>query len=386
MFVETTIARNPALIEWAFHAHKSRLIPPNTYIVDLDAVRQNATAINQAARSANMTVYMMTKQFGRNPVLCRTLSEDAGINKAVAVSMEEALILHAHGVRIGHLGHLVQIPYYYADKALSLEPDVITVFDLENAKKISNAALRIGVRQDILIRVTDVGDFIHHQQEGGVPIGQLPDTIESIKTLSGVKISGFVTFPSVVADTNKAVMIPTHNLKTLQKAIAIGRDLGIDIRQVNAAGGNSTDTLGLLSPYGVTHIEPGHAFTGTTYQASFDAQCKEKPALVYLTEVSHNLEGSSYVFGGGFYGRSQVKHAIVSAQGGLRTVNAYGSQPGSIDYYARMSARLAVGTGVVYAFRAQLFILNSLLAVVDGLSNGCPELLGVYNREGISIN
>lgn len=51
----------------------------------------------------------MTKQFGRNPLIAQAIVE-SGIEKAVAVDPWEALSLSKNGIKIGHVGHLVQIP------------------------------------------------------------------------------------------------------------------------------------------------------------------------------------------------------------------------------------------------------------------------------------
>ena len=38
---------------------------------------------------------------------------------------------------------------------------------------------------------------------------------------------------------------------------------------------------------------------------------EEIPAVVYVSEVSHNFMGNAYCFGGGHYRRSHVKHVLV---------------------------------------------------------------------------
>ncbi|HUW10604.1 MAG TPA: hypothetical protein VM537_12805, partial [Anaerolineae bacterium] len=46
-------------------------VPPNSYLLDLDAIQENARLIKQAADRAGLSVYPMTKQVGRNPEFAR---------------------------------------------------------------------------------------------------------------------------------------------------------------------------------------------------------------------------------------------------------------------------------------------------------------------------
>src|SRR5438094_10166394 len=109
MFLATTLLRNPALIRAAVALHQGRHVPPNTFLVDLEALRDNAHLLADAARRHGLRLYGMTKQFGRNPLLARAMLA-GGIPSAVAVDWDEAHTLTRFGVPIGHLGHLVQVP------------------------------------------------------------------------------------------------------------------------------------------------------------------------------------------------------------------------------------------------------------------------------------
>ena len=51
-----------------------------------------------------------------------------------------------------------------------------------------------------------------------------------------------------------------------------------------------------------THGEPGHALTGTT-PFHVNRRAVEKPAYVYVSEISHNFRGKSYFYAGGYYSR-----------------------------------------------------------------------------------
>ena len=109
MFLDVTLERNQDLLEIALYYHQKGIVPPNTYVIDSDAVRENAAILAKEAERQNIQLFFMTKQIGRNPLLARVIAE-AGIPKAVAVDPWEAYKLAESGVQIGHIGHLVQIP------------------------------------------------------------------------------------------------------------------------------------------------------------------------------------------------------------------------------------------------------------------------------------
>ena len=108
MFLNTLKKRNPELIEIAVDFHQNRILPPNTWIIDLDTIASNAQILAEKAREYHLTTYVMSKQFCRNP-LVNLVAIKNGLYKVVAVDIQGAKILHRYGVPIGH-GHLNQIP------------------------------------------------------------------------------------------------------------------------------------------------------------------------------------------------------------------------------------------------------------------------------------
>src|SRR5439155_25095948 len=125
MFLATTLHRNSALIRAAVALHQRRQVPPNTFLVDLEALRHNAGLLAEAAERHGLRLYGMTKQFGRNPLLAHAMLA-GGIGSVVAVDWDEAHTLARFGVPSGHIGHLVQIPDAAIPLALSIRPQVIT--------------------------------------------------------------------------------------------------------------------------------------------------------------------------------------------------------------------------------------------------------------------
>ena len=108
MFLSTTLSQNPRLAEYAVDLHQKGIIRPNTYVLDLDTISENAAKLAETARNHGIKLYMMTKQVGRNPKVAQAVADS--IPSAVAVDPWEALHLARAGIPLGHVGHLVQIP------------------------------------------------------------------------------------------------------------------------------------------------------------------------------------------------------------------------------------------------------------------------------------
>jgi len=315
MFLNTLKKRNPELIEIAVDFHQNRILPPNTWIIDLDTIASNAQILAEKAREYHLTTYVMSKQFCRNP-LVNLVAIKNGLYKVVAVDIQGAKILHRYGVPIGHIGHLNQIPRCDLEFALNLNPDVITVFSLEFAEEISQIAQKMGRIQSLLLRVVGPRDQFFIGQEGGIPEEQLENTVKKINALPNVKISGVTSFPCIRYNPTSQIPVEiTENFRTIIKAADKLRKMGIDITQVNAPGNTSSETFPLLSSFGATHVEPGHGLLGTTPNHAFKDGLPEKPSYLYLTEVSHFVGHNAYVFGGGFWSDikndNQMSHALI---------------------------------------------------------------------------
>jgi len=381
MFLEKTIERNPALVEAAIALHKSGVITPDTYVMDVDQIEENARLLAEEAKKQGVSLYMMTKQIGRNPELAKRIAA-AGIEKAVAVDPWEALVLAEAGIALGHVGHLVQVPNGMLKDILAYQPEVMTVFSLEKAEAVSKEALRQGIVQKLMMRVVGQNDRAYAGQEGGFLEANWLDAAKAIQALPGVQLAGVTAFPCFLYEEGQ--VRPTENAKTVGRAAkAIQEGLGIELEQVNIPSANSVETLKLVAQLGGTHGEPGHALTGSTPLHAV-RDLPEKPAMVYVSEVSHFVNDEAYVYGGGFYRRSCVEKAMVDGKN--RTiVEAYEPSADMIDYCATIDAAnqsFEIGDTVIYAFRTQIFMTRSSVALVTGISEGNPKVIGIYDGLG----
>ncbi|WP_413990517.1 alanine racemase [Labrys okinawensis] len=390
MFLDLIRRRNPALIEQSIALHQAGKLPANTYVIDLDAVEANARHIAGVADKHGLKAYAMTKQMGRNGSFCRAIVK-GGIAKSVAVDMECARATHKAGMGLGHLGHLVQVPRAEVDAAASLAPDNWTVLSLEQAEMAGAAARKFGRTQNILVRLVADGDKFYRCQEGGLPAANAVRIADEIDALPGAQFAGITTFPSQLFDHATGTVKPTPNLATLERAAEALAKAGRNSIEINTPGTTSSEILPLLAAAGATQVEPGHGLTGTTPLHAV-RDLPERPAVVYLSEVSHHIGSESFCFGGGLYidpvfPDYPVK-AIVSSEPTAAEKDLLGVEipvPASIDYYGMIDARVrrpAIGDSVVFGFRPQAFVTRAYTAGVSGLSKGNPHVETIYDAFG----
>lgn len=69
MFLNSLLEENAALADVALHLIGDGAILPDTYVLDLDMIRENASKIAAEANTYGLKSYFMLKQLGRNPLL-----------------------------------------------------------------------------------------------------------------------------------------------------------------------------------------------------------------------------------------------------------------------------------------------------------------------------
>lgn len=380
MFLQKTLDVNRPLVDFAFSTHRRGELLPNTYLLDLDALTGNAAAMLAVAKAQGVSLYFMLKQLGCNLDVARRLT-DLGFSGAVAVDHREALLYARNGIPLGHVGHLVQIPDGALGEVLDAKPEILTLYSVEKAKTVSALALERGMVQDVMLRVVGPADMLYSGQLGGFPLSELPRTAQALKELPGIRVAGVCAFPCFLYDGAADDIHPTSNAETVRSAAGLLRDLGFPIRQLNMPSASCAHSIPLIAAAGGTHAEPGHGLTGTIpWNLSHDG---EIPALVYLSEVSHNYGGKGYCYGGGHYRRGHMASALVGDDlAGAQLLGVEAPDLDSIDYHFTLERPCPVGAGVVMAFRTQIFVTRSDLALVEGLSTGAPRVTALYDALG----
>jgi predicted amino acid racemase len=356
-------------------------------VLDLDAIGANTRLIAEEAARLGLQAYAMTKQLGRSPSAIETIRSN-GIAAGVAVDMACARAFAKAGLKLGHVGHLVQVSRHDAAEAASMLPENWTVFSHDKAEEAARAAHQLGRRQSLLARVHDAADRFYPGHEGGFDSGDLLRVADALDTLPGGRFAGVTTFPALLFDFDAAEVRATPNLTTVARAAEKLHAAGRTDVVVNAPGTTSTRVLSLLADAGATQVEPGHALTGTTpWHALKDLP--EKPAIVYLSEVSHQYADRSYCFGGGLYVDPvfppyQVR-ALVGADAEevlASSVDAFLPPADAIDYYGQLDVFARTGDTVLFGFRPQAFVTRAVIAAVGGVANGAPRLEGLATAEG----
>lgn len=384
MFLEKVMQTNKSLVDAALTLHQRGVIAPDAYVVDVDQFLMNAENILAAATAENIRLFFMLKQVGRNPYLAKELIK-LGYAGAVTVDFKEAQVMMKHGIPLGNVGHLVQIPEAEIDGIVGYGAEVITVYSLEKIKSIDRAAKKYGKKQGVLLRVFEEGDVIYSGQEAGFSLAELPGLIAAVGCLENVQIAGVTSFPCYLYNSADKRFEATHNLATVKKAVRILEQHRIKATIVNTPSATCVQTLKIMGKDGSNSAEPGHSLSGTT-PAAIDWDQDEKISVVYVSEVSHNFKGRAYCYGGGYYRRSNIENALCSVSGGdHKLVKVIPPNMDSIDYYFGLSEELPVGGTVLMAFRFQIFVTRSDVVLVKGISQGNPEIVGLFDSLGNTI-
>ncbi len=387
MFLEALKKQNSALIECAVTLLRKGLVLPDTYVVDVDQFRENAKLVKQQADKFGIKLLAMTKQIGRNPVLARILIEECGYQGVVCVDYKEAIQFHQQGIKISHVGHLVQPPSHFIESLVrDITPEVITVYSIEKAQEISDAAKKANRIQSIILKFFEEGDALYPNQESGFPLTSLSAVVGIIRQLPNLKIDGITHFPCFLYDEDAQQVKPTRNLHTALSAIKEMERAGMEVIHRNFPSATCCETLPLIHRYGGTHGEPGHALTGTM-PSNRKGDQPEKVAMAYVTEVSHVFEGRTYCYGGGNYGRSHIEGALVfeDAFPAGRFMPICPTDAANIDYYFQLDGGSSVGSPVIMSFRTQIFVTRSDVALVEGITSSAPRLLGIFDTQGREI-
>lgn len=382
------LERNPNLIRAAIDLHQAGTIPPATYVLDLDTIADNASAMAAAATRLGLRVWVMTKQDGHNPFLAN-VALARGLDGLVAVEAIEANILNRFGLPIRHVGHLVNIPRHQVARMVAMRPDAITVYSREAAKAVSDAAHELGVEQALYVRVNRRGDEAFAGMVGGWEWSTCVEGIAQLLDLPDVIVAGLTTHP-VISYRNKDAYsaAPTDAFFTMVRAKErLERELGLQDLRMNCAANCNTVTFETLARYGATDVEPGSAMTGST-QFHLYQDLPERPAQVYVSEVMHHWDAEVYTLGGGltwlfqpdeWKPRCVVGATFEEARDRVMTLRL----KGVVDYFGAGSiggTQPRIGDTVVYPLvLPQIFMNRAYVAAVSGISRGAPRLEGLFD-------
>jgi len=382
MFIKALQRQNPALIATALRFWQQGRIAPDSWVIDVDQVLENGKLLLKTAQQYGISLYLMTKQIGRNPWLAEKLLA-LGYQGIVVVDYKESRVMRRAGLPVSHQGHLVQIPSAQVAGAVEQGTEVITLFSLEKARQVSAAAVASGRTQAVMLKVYGESDFLYPGQESGFALAELDNVVAHLRSLPGIELTGLTHFPCLLWNDEQEKILPTPNFRSLLAARDKLESLGVTVQQLNAPSATSCSSLPLLAEFGVTHAEPGHALTGTI-PANQQGDQPERVAMLWLSEISHHFAGQSYCYGGGYYRRGHAKHALVFAPASenaqLAQLNAVDDS--SIDYYLPLEGEFPIGSAAIFCFRTQIFVTRSDVVLVAGIQSGNPEIVARYDSLG----
>ena len=388
MFLKKLKENNENLLHCAFDLHQSGEILPDTYVLDLDAIKENASLMVKKANELDIELYYMLKQIGRNPYIGKML-ESVGFKGCVAVDFKEALTLIDGGCHISNVGHLVQVPKHALKKILMAKPDYVTIYSYDIIDEISEVCLKNNLCQKVLVRITDDDANLYSGQIAGFNSNELEKILDYLKNRPGVEFGGITAFPALLFDVKVNAIVPTDNVNGLQRAKVILERLGYKDYMINVPSAScveSFETARKVAGDKKCSCEPGHGLTGTTPLHAISKQ-PERVAYCYVSEVCHNFKDKAYCYGGGHYRRGHMENCLVGDNYDcLKLVKVVAPDDDSIDYHYELSENFKVGETCLMAYRTQVFTTRSTVALVEGISTNKPKLIGLYNSQGEKIS
>lgn len=262
MYLKKIMERNPDFLSAVLDMIGDGRLEPDTYTIDVDSLMENAVLLLGEGKRCGVDLFFMTKQLGRNPRIAKMLME-AGYPGAVAVDFREAMHLIENGVCVMHAGHLVQIPAMLIESIVR-SVRYVTVFSVEKARAIGEAALAVGKTQDVFLRFIARNDLIFPGQQGGFELERIGEVIPQFLRIDGIRIAGLTSFPCFTFDEGQSRFNPTGNVETMIRAKRmIEQRWSIPIPHLNMPSATCLDTIPMIASTGGTQGEPGHALTET---------------------------------------------------------------------------------------------------------------------------
>ena len=164
--------------------------------VDLKAIENNIKEIKRVAKDKEIIAVVKADAYGHGALdVVPVLLKNGADRLAVAV-ITEAIELREAGINVPIL-ILGYTPISFADDIINYDIEQ-TVFDLNYAKELSKAALRLGKKAKIHISLdTGMGRI------GFIPNEESINAIEEISKLDGIEITGMFTHFSTADEADK---------------------------------------------------------------------------------------------------------------------------------------------------------------------------------------
>lgn len=265
--------------------------------VDLKAIENNIKEIKRVAKDKEIIAVVKADAYGHGALdVVPVLLKNGADRLAVAV-ITEAIELRKAGINVPIL-ILGYTPISFADDIINYDIEQ-TVFDLNYAKELSKAALRLGKKAKIHISLdTGMGRI------GFIPNEESINAIEEISKLDGIEITGMFTHFSTADEADKNYTREQFEKYKCTVDQLEKRDINVGIKHV----ANSATIID-LEEYYYDAIRPGIILYG--YYPSNEVnkeKIKIRPALTLKSHVIHlkEVKEGTYIS----YGRKYVTKGI----------------------------------------------------------------------------
>ena len=173
MFLDLIRRRNPRLIEAAIALHQSGQLPANTYVIDLDAVEDNARAISSQGELARPDRDGDDQTDGAQRILLPR--GHAGRNRAKR-RCRSGMRVWRRSARAWSSG-ISATSSRFRNGRPTARPGSRrrwwTVFNAEKAAEAAAASERLGREQPLLARIRGENDQFYRGHEGGFPASEI---------------------------------------------------------------------------------------------------------------------------------------------------------------------------------------------------------------------
>jgi predicted amino acid racemase len=190
---------------------------------------------------------------------------------------------------------------------------------------------------------------------------------------------------------------PLPNFGTVRRALERARaELGLELPVLNAPGNTSVATMQTMKDAGATQVEPGHGLCGTTIPQMMLGSTFERPAYLYVSEISHHFRDYAYAFGGGIWAllgplfRQWQWSAFVGADPVSARNNPvdYAHIDQVMDYVLPLKPgdRCRIGDTVAFPVYAQAQMSRAYTVAVSGVQSGQPMVEGIFDHAATMLD
>lgn len=245
----------------------------NEVIINLGALRHNLSEIKRlAGPGARVIPVVKSDAYGHGMIPVAKALESAGVDYFGVFELDEALELRKAGTNIPIL---VMMGITSDEVSAVVESGVTTaLFQHDIAEKVSEAALKQNKVAPVHVKV-DTG-----MTRLGVPWTKLPDFLQGLLPLKGLRLEGMFSHLAVADDPEHP--FTARQIRTFLQVVEEGRRLGVCTDAVHIA--NSGALLGKRG-LDLGMVRPGILLYGSPPAQGWPAAACFEPAMTFRSRV-----------------------------------------------------------------------------------------------------